>query len=1087
MTADSRKSSRTAAPGRKKSVSTIAAGRRSPGQVPEEAGLREALRSTSAVLHQIADTFYSLDRQWRFTFVNPAAEKAPFGRPASELLGKVIWDLYPDLIGTPIQRHYFDAAENQTLEHYEAQSPLNDRWYEVFMQGREDGVDVYMRDVTRRREAEEALKEGEMKYRTVADFTFDWEFWSGPEGKILYISPSAETILARPVGNYEMMEPLLRDIIHPEDLGARLAHLHEEMKGRGPCDLNFRIIRPDGEVRWIHHVCRPVFDEKGTFLGTRGSNRDITEHHRAEEALKSAEEKYRTLIETTSDFIWETDKDGRYTYCSPQMETLWGLKPEEIIGKTPFDFMPEEDREKAMRLFSALKDAPKPFYRLQSSSRIGADRTVYVEASGVPFFDKDGRLSGCRGITRDITDRRKSEEALKESEEKYRTIVETTNEGIWIFDAERRTTYVNERMAQMLGYTVDEMTGRSYREFVDDESAAISDKVLEERKKGISGSLEFRLKRKDGSDIWTFINAQPIFENDGRFTGSLAMVSDITARKKADEALRQNERRFSIIFDKAQFPIVLSSIEDGRITNVNEQWTRAFGFTREEALGRTSTQLGIIRDGAVHQRLIEDVREKGSLRDLELSLFTKSGKERIVSASLEIIEFGDEQSLISTVRDITEQKVAERGLDRAYKELESRVEERTAELHAMVTKNVDERRRLYDVLETLPAYVCLLDKDYRMPFANRTFRESFGESAGRRCYEFLFNRSEPCETCETYSVMKTRKPHHWFWTGPNGRDYDIYDFPFTDTDGSFMILEMGIDITDRRRAEAAAENANSYNRSLIEASLDPLVTIREDGTIGDVNEATIRVTGYSRQELIGTDFSDYFTEPKRAKEGYKKVFCDGKVTDYPLEIRHRDGRVTPVLYNASVYRDATGKIIGVFAAARDITKRKKAEEELQRAHDFLEKRVKERTAELVGANAKLKEEISQRVMAESLVKKTLSELQAAMEATADGIYAVDHAGRIIRYNQNFASMWNVPEEMLQGGDDHRVTGYLKSQVKNPRLFGDSGKAEISARDRETYDMLELRDGRIFERFSRPQKLDNAIIGRVMSYSRRRRP
>ena len=98
-------------------------------------------------------------------------------------------------------------------------------------------------------------------------------------------------------------------------------------------------------------------------------------------------------------------------------------------------------------------------------------------------------------------------------------------------------------------------------------------------------------------------------------------------------------------------------------------------------------------------------------------------------------------------------------------------------------------------------YVCLLDADYRMPFANRNFRENFGESQGRRCYEFLFNRTEPCEICETYTAMKTGAPHHWYWTGPNGRDYDIYDFPFSDTDGSRLILEMGIDITERNKAE----------------------------------------------------------------------------------------------------------------------------------------------------------------------------------------------------------------------------------------------------------------------------------------------
>jgi PAS domain S-box-containing protein len=178
-------------------------------------------------------------------------------------------------------------------------------------------------------------------------------------------------------------------------------------------------------------------------------------------------------------------------------------------------------------------------------------------------------------------------------------------------------------------------------------------------------------------------------------------------------------------------------------------------------------------------------------------------------------------------------------------------------------------------------------------------------------------------------VLETGQPHNWEVTTPDGSVLDVYNFPFTDIDGSPMILEMNIDITERKKAEEALRLSNIYNRSLIEASLDPLVTIGHDGKITDVNEATELVTGYSRDELIGADFTNYFTEPEKAKKGYQEVFREGYVSDYALEIRHKNGRIIPVLYNASVYRDESGEVIGVFAAARDITERKKAEEILK--------------------------------------------------------------------------------------------------------------------------------------------------------------
>jgi len=150
------------------------------------------------------------------------------------------------------------------------------------------------------------------------------------------------------------------------------------------------------------------------------------------------------------------------------------------------------------------------------------------------------------------------------------------------------------------------------------------------------------------------------------------------------------------------------------------------------------------------------------------------------------------------------------------------------------------------------------------------------------------------------------------------------------------------DITERVREREQARLASQYARSLIEASLDPLVTISADGKITDVNEATIRVTGVERRHLVGTDFSDYFTEPDRARAAYRQVFARGLVTDYPLTIRHVGGGVTDVLYNATVYKDAGGNVLGVFAAARDITAQRRAEAEvaIQRAREL------ERLAEL---------------------------------------------------------------------------------------------------------------------------------------------
>ena len=142
-----------------------------------------------------------------------------------------------------------------------------------------------------------------------------------------------------------------------------------------------------------------------------------------------------------------------------------------------------------------------------------------------------------------------------------------------------------------------------------------------------------------------------------------------------------------------------------------------------------------------------------------------------------------------------------------------------------------------------------------------------------------------------------------------------------------LTYSQGVAVTDRKKAEELSQAASQYARSLLEASLDPLVTISAEGKITDVNRATEQVTGVGRESLIGSDFAEYFTDPPKAREGYQEVFSQGSVTDYPLAIRHVTGKITDVLYNASLYRNAKGNVLGVFAAARDITDRKRGEEE----------------------------------------------------------------------------------------------------------------------------------------------------------------
>ncbi len=303
------------------------------------------------------------------------------------------------------------------------------------------------------------------------------------------------------------------------------------------------LTRPDGTRAMLLINAGPIRDTGGEIIGGVSVWRDITERKRAEEQLRESEERYRTISGVISDYVFSFRVDPGpslvYEWMTPGFRRITGYTPEEVeapggIGSITFP----EDRELLDRFIGDILSRESGLdmeYRVVARS--GEVRWLSIFAKSV-WSSEEGRVVRLYGAARDITQRKRAEEELRESEERYRRMVETAEEGIWILDSSNCTAFVNGKLAGMLGYTVEEMEGREVFDFTDEEWKSVMQENLRKRREGHRGQYDFKFRHREGKDLWVMISATPLLDRSGAYTGSFAMITDITDRKRTEQELR---------------------------------------------------------------------------------------------------------------------------------------------------------------------------------------------------------------------------------------------------------------------------------------------------------------------------------------------------------------------------------------------------------------------------------------------------------------------------------------------------------------------------------------------------------------------
>ncbi|MFH1114158.1 MAG: PAS domain S-box protein [Pseudomonadota bacterium] len=530
-------------------------------------------------------------------------------------------------------------------------------------------------DIAERKRAEEALRASEERFRTVADWTYDWEYWEDPLGRLKYMSPSCKRVTGFAPEEFADDPGLLGRIVHPMDREAYEQHMHlirERHVDIEEAILEYRIIALDGTVHWIEHVCRPVYGAAGASLGRRVSNRDVTEREKAQQALRKSEEQYRAVFDNAGMGIDLLDRDGRIVRVNKALSNMLGYGGEELHHLTFLDITHPEDREISSRNLEALTAGEIDSYRLEKRYVKKDGSIVWADLWSTAVRDENGDHAGTVAVIDDITKRKHVEQDLARQVTLMESLLEAIPAPVFFKNTDHVYIGCNTAFAEFLGRPKEHIIGKSVFEIAPKELAELyrtQDDAL--FKSPGSQVYEASAMSSDGSRHDVVFHKAAFLDSVGSVAGLIGVILDITDRKKVEEALRESEAFYRSLYQNISDCIFIMDVTpDGRFkfVGINPAEEKALGMTTEQVANKYTDDL-YSQEVAEHinSRYVMCVEKRKTIHYEEV-LDPPKGKMSFLT-SLVPIEGPDGRiyRIIGVARDISEQQSLQRQLLQAQK------------------------------------------------------------------------------------------------------------------------------------------------------------------------------------------------------------------------------------------------------------------------------------------------------------------------------------------------------------------------------------------------------------------------------------
>lgn len=703
----------------------------------KEAGIRrereraeEALARSEGrfrrLVEQAADAMFVHDLGGRFVDVNRRACES-LGYAREELLGMSVADVEVDHAPGSLEHLWAEVSSGEpiTLEGRHRRKDGTLFPVEVRVGVFEDGGSPLMlalvRDVTGRKEAEERARETEARYRMLVEQVPAVTYMQEPFGekRVTYVSPQTESVLGYPADR-ELLDPdHWLNIMHPDDRERVVAEDERTDETGEPFRAEYRQYARDGQLVWIRDEATLLRDEEGHPLYWQGVQYDITEGKLAEEELRRSEERYRTFIEQSSEGIWrfeleepmptglpeaeQLDHFYRHAYlaeCNDAMARMYGFAgASDLVGARVGDLLPRSEPENVEYMRAAVGAG----YRMRDgetreTDREGNEKIILNNLTGVV---EDGRLVRIWGTQRDVTERRRAEDALREAEERYRTLVEGLPAVTYVrYVGGETLSYASPQLENVLGYGPEEyladpdLFSRSIHP--DDREWVLAE---DERTNGTGEPyvVECRRITKSGRVVWVHDEAHLVRDAGGSPLYWQGFLTDITDRKRAEEALRQSEGLYRSVVEQAVEGIFLLDVDSMRILEANAALGATLGYSSDELKGMSFYDLSghdresvdrnvgrVMREGRVSLGVRQYRRKDGGLVDEEISIST--------------VPYGGRRVMCVVAHDVTERRRAERALEEIREAERNRI---ARELHDSILQDIVYALQEIQVLQIL--------------------------------------------------------------------------------------------------------------------------------------------------------------------------------------------------------------------------------------------------------------------------------------------------------------------------------------------------------------------------------------------------